>query len=248
MDLKGKTAIVTGASKGIGRSIAVELAKQGTQVVINYNSDKAGAEQTAQEITNLGQKALIVQADISNQQAVKKMVKLTKEKFSRIDILVNNAAVLPEKYLFRMSDQEWIDCMQVNINGTYFCTRHCLLQMLRQQYGKIINIVSISGITGNPGHTAYGASKAAIIGFTKSLSKEVVRKGININAVAPGYIKTAMSENFIKNNQQTLNQLIPAQRVGKPEEVAQLVVFLSSDKASYINGQVIVIDGGLTLK
>ncbi len=247
MSLNNKIAIVTGASKGIGRSIAYELAKQGAHLVINYNRDKKGAQQTALKIKKLGRKALIIQADVGNLSAVKNMIKLTKEKFGNIDILVNNAGVMPEKYLFRMTDEEWHNCMNTNINGTYYCSRNCLLQMLRQQYGKIVNVVSISGLFGNPGHVAYGASKAAIIGFTKSLSKEIVRKGININAVAPGYVDTSMTEGFIKKNRAKLKKIIPAGRPGKPEEIAKIVSFLASDKASYINGQIIVADGGLLI-
>lgn len=247
MELKNKIALITGASKGIGRSIALEMAKEGAHIVINYKSDKQGAKQTAQLVKKFKQETVIIQADISDPGAVKNMVKSAKEVFGRIDILVNNAAVLPEKYLFRMSNEEWLNCMNVNINGMYFCTRACLLQMLRQQYGKIINISSVSAITGNPGHTAYGTAKSAVIGFTKSLAKEVIRKGININAIAPGYIYTGMSRDFIEKNKDILEKIIPAKRIGKPEEVARLSVFLASEKASYINGQVIIIDGGLTL-
>jgi 3-oxoacyl-[acyl-carrier protein] reductase len=247
MDVKNKIAIVTGASKGIGRSIALELAREGAHVVVNYNTDRQGAIKTASQISKLSRKTLVIQADVSKQEDIKRMIELTKEKFSRIDILINNAGVMPEKYLFRMTDKEWRNCMDININGTYYCTRNCLLQMIRQQYGKIVNIVSISGLFGNPGHVAYGASKAAIIGFTKALSKEISTKGININAVAPGYINTPMSKGFIAQRRQTLRKIIPAGRIGKPEEIAKIVVFLASDKASYINGQVIVADGGLLI-
>ncbi|MFC1704501.1 3-oxoacyl-ACP reductase family protein [Candidatus Omnitrophota bacterium] len=247
MTVQGKIAIVTGASKGIGRSICKELAKEGAHVVVNYNSDRQGAEQTAQEVKKLNRKALVVQADVSNLEAVKAMIKRTKDEFERIDILINNAGVMPEKYLFRMTDKEWLRCMDVNINGTYYCTRNCIVQMLRQQHGRVVNIVSISGLFGNPGQVAYSTSKAAIVGFTRTLAKEVVRKHITINAIAPGYIDTLLSEDFIKKNKETLEKIIPAGRIGQPEEIARLAVFLSSDKASYINGQVIVADGGLLI-
>lgn len=247
MELENKIAIVTGASKGIGRSIALEMAKEGANIVVNYNTDQRGAEDTVEQIKEYGREAVTIQADISNLEVVKKMVRITKEKFEKIDILVNNAGVMRETLFFRMQDKDWLDCVNINVHGTYFCTRACLLQMIRQQCGKIINIVSISGLFGNIGHTVYGASKAAIVNFTRSLSKEVAAKGININAVAPGYIATAMSEGFIEKNRELLKKVIPAGRIGNPEEVARLVVFLASDKASYIHGQVIVIDGGLTI-
>lgn len=247
MKLKNKIAIVTGASKGIGKSIALEMAREGANVALNYNTDRPGAEDVAEKIKQLGRKAVVIQADISNAEAVKEMVRLAKQEFGRIDILVNNAGILLEKYLFRMADEEWHKCMDVNINGMYYCTRNCLLQMLRQQYGKIVNIASVSGIIGRAGHAAYGASKAAIIAFTKSLSQEVAQKGININAVAPGYIYTEMSREAIKKNEAMFKKIIPAGRIGNPEEVAKLATFLSSDKASYLHGQVIVIDGGLSL-
>ena len=247
MLLKNRVAIITGASKGIGRSIALEMAKEGARVVVNYNTDRDGAERVVGEIKNYGQEAIAIQADISSQEAVKNMVRLAKEKFARIDILVNNAGIMLEKYLFRLSDEEWRRCMDINSNGVYFCSRACLLEMLRQQYGKIINLSSLSGVSGNAGHTAYGASKAAVIGFTKSLAKEVARKNINVNAIAPGYIDTGMSRNFIRQNKELLNKIIPAGRVGRPEEVAQVAVFLASDQAGYLYGQVINIDGGITI-
>jgi 3-oxoacyl-[acyl-carrier protein] reductase len=247
MELQNKIGIITGASKGIGRSIALEMAKEGADIVVNYNTDQKGAEDTVEQIKSYGRKTIMIQADISNLEAVKKMVRVTKEEFGRIDILVNNAGVMREAFFFRMQDRDWFDCVNTNVYGSYFCTHACLLQMIRQQYGKIVNIVSISGLFGNIGHTAYGASKAAIVNFTSSLSKEVAAKGININAVAPGYIATAMSEGFIEKNRELLKKVIPAGRIGEPEEVARLVAFLASDKASYIHGQVIVIDGGLTI-
>jgi len=247
MLLKNRVAIVTGASKGIGKSIALGMAKEGAHLIVNYNTDREGAEKVAREIKKYGQEAVAIQADISRGEAVKNMVKLAKEKFARIDILVNNAGLMLEKYLFRLSDEEWQRCMDININGAYFCSRACLLQMLRQQYGKIINITSLSGVIGNAGHTAYGASKAALIGFTKSLAKEVARKNINVNAIAPGYIGTGMSRNFIRQDKGLLDKIIPAGRIGKAEEVAQLAVFLASEQAGYIHGQVINIDGGITL-
>lgn len=247
MELKDKVAIITGASKGIGRDIALAMARAGARVVVNYNSDAKGAQGTVKEIKKCGGKAISARADVSDKGAVAKMAKVARDKFGGIDILVNNAGVLPEKYLFRMADEDWEACFRINVDGAYNCTRACLLGMLRQGNGRIINIVSISGLMGNPGHSAYGASKAAVIGFTKSLAKETMQRGITVNAIAPGYIDTAMSGEFIKKNSKFLKKIIPAGRIGRPEEVAALAVFLASDKASYINGQVIKVDGGLAL-
>lgn len=247
MLLKNKVALVTGASKGIGRRIAVEMARQGADLAINYNTDCRGIEETATEIAKYGKKALLLQADISNRDAAAEIVKKTKDEFKRIDILVNNAGVLFEKYLFRISDDEWQRCFQVNVDAACFCSRACLLSMLRQGSGKIINISSLSGVSGNTGHTAYGASKAALIGFTKSLAKEVARKNINVNAIAPGYIDTGMTAKTSGQSKEILSGRIPCGRMGSPEEVAKTVVFLASELSSYIHGEVIVMDGGLTI-
>ena len=244
--LKGQIAIVTGASKGIGKSIAKELSNQGAKIVINYNSDHKSAEKIYNEINETDGKAMKIQADVSNENAVSEMIKKTISKFQKIDILVNNAGITKDKLAIRMTSEDWNKVITTNLNSAFLCTTYTLPHMLKAKYGRIINISSVVGMTGNPGQSNYAASKAGLIGFTKAIAREVGTRNITSNAIAPGYISTEMTNAINPNIQEKILANIPMNRFGSPEEIAQLVGFLSSNKAAYITGQTIVIDGGLT--
>tara|TARA_B100000745_G_scaffold99706_1_gene63631 strand:+ start:194 stop:949 length:756 start_codon:yes stop_codon:yes gene_type:complete len=244
--LKDQIAIVTGASKGIGKAIAKELSNQGAKIVINYNSDHKSAEQISNEINKTGGESIKIQTDVSDENAVSEMIKKTISKFQKIDILVNNAGITKDKLAIRMTSDDWNKVITTNLNSTFLCTKYTLPYMLKAKYGRIINISSVVGMTGNPGQSNYSASKAGLIGFTKSIAREVGTRNITSNAIAPGYISTEMTNAINPNVQEKILANIPMNRFGSPEEIAQLVGFLSSDKAAYITGQTLVIDGGLT--
>jgi len=244
MDLQGKVAVVTGAAQGIGRTIALFLAQQGADVVVaDINEESLNA--VAREIENPGRKAVPVQMDVTNLQECDQMVKTAVDALGTIDILVNNAGITRDTVLLRMKEEQWDQVIQVNLKGTFNCTKAAIRHMFRKKYGRIINISSVTGAMGNAGQANYAASKAAVMGFTKSIAREYAHCGITVNAVAPGFIQTAMTEAIPEKERELMIAQIPSRRLGTPEDVAQSVCFLASDAAGYITGQVIHINGGL---
>ncbi len=245
--LEGHVALVTGASRGIGRAIALRLAADGVNIAVNYNSGEAPARQLVDEISSLGGNAISIQADVADEDQVKNMVARVREQWNRLDILINNAGIRNDRLLMRMTTKEWDDTLNVNLRGAYLCTRAALPLMVRQRRGRIINMSSVVGVAGNPGQANYAASKAALIGLTKSVAKEVARRNITANALAPGYILTGMVEELSEDLKSQVLSRVPMNRLGVPEDVAGIVAFLCSDEASYITGQVIRVDGGLAI-
>jgi 3-oxoacyl-[acyl-carrier protein] reductase len=249
MELEGKVALVTGASRGMGKAIALKLASLGSKVVINYvaieASNKVDADNLVESIIRLGGEAMSVEADVRDSETVKAMVEQVTDKWSKIDILVNNAGINRDTLLLRMSDDAWDDVINTNLRGAYLCTKFVLRSMMRQEWGRIINISSVSGIVGNIGQSNYAASKGGLIAFTKSIAREMGSRNITVNAVAPGYIITGMTDKLPPERKEAILAMIPLQRFGQPEDVAELVAFLASDRAGYITGQAITIDGGL---
>ena len=243
--LNNKVALVTGAGRGIGREVALTLSSYGATVVINYNGSKEKAGEVLEEIQKNGQKAMIYKADISSFNEVKEMVKYIKKEYGQLDILVNNAGITRDNLLLRMSEEEFDDVIDINLKGVFNCLRQVSPIMLKQRYGRIINISSIVGVHGNPGQVNYSAAKAGIIGMTKSLAKELGSRGVTVNAVAPGYINTDMTAVLKDELKEGITEQIPLKRLGEPEDIAQTVAFLASDHSSYITGQTIQIDGGL---
>ncbi len=247
MLLDGKVAIVTGASRGIGRATALRLAQEGAKVVVNYAGNRAAAEQTVGDIKQAGGEAILFQADVADAQAVGELVKAATAAFGRIDILVNNAGITRDNLLALMKEDDWDAVMNTNLKGIFNCTKAVAKIMIKQRAGKIINMTSVVGIMGNAGQTNYAAAKAGVIGFTKSAAKELAARGITVNAVAPGYITTDMSAAISEQAKADLAQKIPLSRLGKPEDVAEAVLFLASDAANYITGQTINVDGGMVM-
>ena len=246
-DIKGKTALVTGASKGIGKAISLELAQMGVKVAVNYNSSKVEAEQVVEEIRDIGSEAIKVHADVSDLDQVNAMVDEVNNSWGGVNILVNNAGIINDGLLMRMSDEAWHRVMGVNLNGTFYCTRATLRHMVRQRWGRVINIGSVVGIRGNIGQTNYSSSKAAIIGFTKSLAKEVATRNITVNAVTPGYISTETVAGLTQRQKDTIMTWIPQGKFGNTEDIAHMVAYLASEKASYVTGQIISVDGGMAI-
>lgn len=245
--LEGKTALVTGASRGIGKAIALELAKHGANVAINFSGNKEMAEAVAKEISEMGNKAITVQANVSDESQVKNMIKETIATFGSLDILVNNAGVTRDQLLMRMKEEEFDHVINTNLKGVFLCTKAVTRQMMKQRSGKIINIASIVGVSGNPGQANYVAAKAGVIGFTKTVAKELATRNILVNAVAPGFIRTDMTDELTEEQKQAILTNIPLEKLGTAEDVAKTVRFLASDDANYITGQTIHIDGGLVM-
>jgi 3-oxoacyl-[acyl-carrier protein] reductase len=244
-DLSGQTAIVTGASQGLGKSMALELARNGAKVACVARSAEKLAD-TVKAITDAGGVAEAFPADIKDKDSVEKAIEQIIAKFERVDILVNNAGVTRDSLLLGMSDDQWDEVMITNLRGAFLFTRAVARSMLRQRYGRIINISSVSGIMGNPGQTNYSASKAGLIGFTRSLSREVAKRNITVNAVAPGFIESDMTKALGESMMAQVKERIPAQRVGKSEDVAACVLFLASRAAGYVTGVTLTVDGGMT--
>ncbi|ADI64920.1 3-oxoacyl-[acyl-carrier-protein] reductase [Trichormus azollae] len=243
--LHDQVAIVTGASRGIGRAITLQLASQGAKVVINYANSSAAADQLVAKITAKGGDAITLQADVSQSDQVDTLINTTLEKFKRIDILVNNAGITRDTLLLRMKLEEWQAVIDLNLTGVFLCTKAVSKTMLRQRSGRIINISSVAGQMGNPGQANYSAAKAGVIGFTKTVAKELASRGITVNAVAPGFITTDMTSNIAAEG---ILQYIPLGRFGEPEDIAGMVSFLAADPAAaYITGQVFNVDGGMVM-
>lgn len=247
MYLKDKVAVVTGASNGIGREIAKRLAEGGAAVVINYRKSKEKAEELKAELHSLGLQAEIFQTDVAVFSEAEKLINFAIEKFGRIDILVNNAGITADNLIMRMSEDDFDRVLNVNLKGTWNCSKHTAKYMAKQRAGRIINISSVVGIVGNPGQSNYAAAKAGIIGMTKALAKELAKRNITVNAVAPGFIKTEMTEGLKAEWISEIEKNIPLGRLGETEDVAKVVAFLCGEGAEYITGQVINVDGGLVM-
>lgn len=244
-ELEGKVALVTGASRGLGRAIALKLASLGAKVAINYLSSDEKAVSLAREIKDNGGEAILVKANVAEANAVKAMVKEIVAKWGKIDILVNNAGIVRDNLLPRMPDEAWDEVLNTNLRGAYLCTKFALRSMMDQFWGRIINIASLAGLVGNIGQANYSASKGGLIAFTKSVAREVGSRNITVNAIAPGFITTEMTEKLPQEAKDAILARIPLKRFGKPADVAELVAFLASERASYITAQVICIDGGV---
>ena len=243
--LNEKIALVTGASRGIGKAIATALAEAGATVVINYNGSKERAEEVKAQIEGKGGKAITYQCDVSDFAAVESMMKELIKEYGQIDILVNNAGITRDNLIMKMKEEDFDAVIDTNLKGAFNTIKCISRQMLKQRSGKIVNIASVSGVVGNAGQANYSAAKAGMIGLTKAVAKELSSRGINVNAVAPGFIETDMTAALSDDVKKTAEQSIPFGRMGKPEEIADAVVFLASDKASYITGQVLCVDGGM---
>lgn len=243
--LNGKNAIVTGASRGIGRAIALKLADLGANVVLNYRSDVNSVEEVVKQIEAKGVKALTVQGDVSSFEDAKRIIDEANKNLGSIDILVNNAGITKDTLIMRMKEEDFDKVIEVNLKGVFNCTKNVVPIMMKQRCGKIINISSVVGLSGNAGQSNYAAAKAGIIGFTKSIAKEIASRGITANAVAPGFVETDMTKKLNDRVKEGIMTSIPLKRMATPEDIANTVAFLSSDMAAYITGQVISVDGGM---
>lgn len=246
-NLIGKTAVVTGASRGIGRAVAIKLASLGANIVLNYRSSIESVQQVLEDIKAAGSNAVAVQGDVSSFSDAEKIIKAAVDNFGSIDILVNNAGITKDGLLMRMKEEDFDGVIDVNLKGTFNCIRHAAPFMVKQRSGRIVNMSSVVGITGNAGQVNYSASKAGVIGITKSTARELASRGITVNAVAPGFIQTDMTDVLPEKAKEGLLNGIPLKRFGKPEDIAEAVAFLVSDSGSYITGQIINIDGGMVM-
>lgn len=246
--LQGKTAIVTGASRGIGRAIAIELAKRGAAVVVNYNSSEASANEVVKAITDAGGKAIAHKADVSKADEAAALVKACADAFGKIDILVNNAGTTRDMLLMMMSEADWDHVIAADLKSVFNCAKAAVKPMIRARGGRIINITSVVGLSGNGGQANYAAAKAGVIAFSKSLAKEVGSRGITVNCVAPGFIPTALTDVLSDEQKTGITKATPLGRFGTPEEVAYAVSFLASDEAAFITGVVLSVDGGLVMQ
>ena len=244
MELKTKVALITGAAQGIGKAVTLVLARHGADVVVaDVNIEKA--QETAREVEALGRAAMAVRVDVTRLEDVEKMVEAAVQRFGKIDILINNAGIARDKLILRMTEEDWDTVLNVNLKGTFNCTKAVIKHMSKQRSGKIVNIASVVGIMGNPGQANYSASKAGVIGLTKTIAREFAARGINVNAIAPGYIQTPMTEVLPEKAKEELKRLIPMERLGQPEDVAHAVLFLVSEASSYITGNILNVNGGI---
>ena len=242
-----KVALVTGGSGGIGSAIAIKLSEKGFNVAITYLSNEKAAKEVIEKVEKNNVKGLAIKADVSKEKDVEEMMKTINNQFKTIDVLVNNAGITRDNLLLRMKAEDWNQVMDTNLKSVYLCTKAVTRNMMKKKYGKIINITSVVGISGNAGQSNYSASKAGVIGFTKSVAKELGSRGINVNAVAPGFIDTDMTSVLSEDIKDEMLKSIPLNRIGRPQDVANLVAYLSSDEADYITGQVIHVDGGMLI-
>lgn len=253
--MKGRTAIVTGASRGIGRATAVRLAKDGVNIVINFAGNREAAEETARMAVKAAEEAgyigeeiprmLVIQADVAKKEDCERLAEETLKKFGRIDILVNNAGITRDNLLMRMSDEDFDQVMDINLRGSFLMMKAVSRAMMKQRWGRIVNMASIVGVRGNAGQINYAASKAGVIGMTKSFAKEIASRGVTVNAVAPGFIETDMTAAMPEAAAEAISSAIPAGRLGKAEDVAEAVRFFASEEAAYVTGQVLCVDGGM---
>jgi 3-oxoacyl-[acyl-carrier protein] reductase len=245
LDLTGRVAIVTGSSRGIGRAIALRLASLGAKVVVNYHSSEDAAREVVEQIKAEGGEAIACQADVTQAEEAKGLIDATLDAFGRLDILVNNVGITRDTLLMRMSEEDWDIVLETNLKGTFNCTKVAQRPMIRQRYGRIINVTSVSGIAGQVGQANYSASKAGIIGFTKAVARELGARNVTVNAVAPGYVPTDQTANLPQELIAYILDLTPLRRPGTAEEIAYAVAFLASEEASYVSGQVLGVDGGM---
>jgi 3-oxoacyl-[acyl-carrier protein] reductase len=245
--LEGKIAIVTGAGRGIGREIALSLAGAGATVIVNYNGSKQSADEVVGEITQKGGTAEAIQCNVSDFNACAEFTKGVLDKYKKVDILVNNAGVTRDNLMMRMSEEDFDLVLDTNLKGAFNMIKHLSRSFIKQKSGKIINISSVSGVMGNAGQANYSASKAGVIGLTKSVARELASRGINVNAVAPGFIDTDMTKNMTEDARGQINSMIPMGKIGNTKDVADLVLFLAGDNSNYITGQVICVDGGMAI-
>ena len=247
MKLQGKTAVITGSGRGLGKAIAMKLASLGANIVLNDIPVSDYVDETCVEMKNMGYNVIVTKGDVRNEEDVKKMFEAANEEFGTIDILVNNAGITKDGLMMRMSEKDWDDVLDINLKGAFLCSKTCARYMIRQKSGVMVNIASIAGVMGNPGQTNYAASKAGLIGLTKSVAKELASKNIRCNAVAPGIIHSKMTDVLSDKVKQNYLNSIPLKKFGVSQDVANVIAFLSSDDSSYVTGQVINIDGGLVM-
>jgi 3-oxoacyl-[acyl-carrier protein] reductase len=245
---RGRVAVVTGGGRGIGRAIAARLAGEGAELAISYRSDDAAAEESAEEVRRAGVRCELFKGDISSPGDVEALFKGVSDAFGRVDILINNAGTTRDSLIVRMKEEEFDEVLRTNLKGTYLCTRGALRPMVRARWGRIVNVSSVVGLVGNAGQANYAASKAGIIGFTKSVAREVALRGITVNAVAPGYVETELTGSLPENVKEQIREQVPMGRFGSVEEVAEVVAFLVGEGAGYVTGQTVAVDGGMTMQ
>lgn len=246
-DLKEKVALVTGGSRGIGRAVALALARQGAAVAVNYVANEKAAREVVAQIEGCGGKATAIQGDVARPDDAKRLVDETQAALGGLHILVNNAGLTKDELLLRMSEEAWDRVLDVDLRGAFLCTKAALRPMIRQRWGRIVNIASVAGVVGNAGQANYAAAKAGLIGFTKSVAKEVASRNVTANAIAPGLVRTEMTADLTDQQERAVLQLVPLGRAATPEEIAPAVVFLASEEAGYITGHVLAVDGGLVM-